>query len=553
MIPEINKLNNLIGSSLTIKEKEDLIRDYYVPITKTDFIESLNFFHSKIQNTKDELFQAYYDKYQECIEKGKNYFKYDLDIVSLISDYERSEKKVKISKKKLSSLLKSRISLVKKLIYLIVLLFFIIISIVLIFKLKTKSSVEEKIKEIDTVKVEQTTNIVTAVNKKNNEINAHEYVDLGLSVKWATCNVGAESPEDYGNYYAWGEVYDKSEYTTKNSKTWNVHMYDISGDEDYDVAYKERGELWRMPTIDEMKELKERCIWNWISRNGINGFEVIGPNGNSIFLPAGGYNRDLEIGKHGNYWTSSPNEEKSTGAYLLYFDNKNKLKVVWDSRYDGYLVRPVWGKSRKAKLEVVNHSLSDDNSKITDKDYEKSLSVSEINGHKYVDLGLSVKWATCNLGGNSPEDYGSHFAWGELYTKYEYTADNSSTYKIFMDEISGSKRYDVVQSKWGSSWRMPTRNEMYELENRCTWKWINYRGVNGYKITGPSGKSIFLPAAGHRLKSSLNNQGENGNYWTGTPHERSNEYSCSVDFDIDCKGVNWGRRYLGRSIRPVSD
>ena len=129
--------------------------------------------------------------------------------------------------------------------------------------------------------------------------------------------------------------------------------------------------------------------------------------------------------------------------------------------------------------------------------------VQEINGHEYVDLGLSVKWATCNVGANKPEDYGDYFAWGETETKSSYRENNSITYGKNYSDIGGRSRYDAARANWGGTWRLPTKAELEELENKCTWKWTTQNGVNGYKVTGPNSKSLFLPAANIRSGSSL--------------------------------------------------
>ena len=140
-----------------------------------------------------------------------------------------------------------------------------------------------------------------------------------------------------------------------------------------------------------------------------------------------------------------------------------------------------------------------------------------INGYAAVDLGLSVKWATCNIGAESPEDYGNYYAWGG--TKDSYLSSNSVTYGVEMDDISGNAEYDTATANWGSSWRMPTYDEMEELVDSCTWEWTTQNDVNGYLVTGSTGNSIFLPAAGYCFGSSLIYAGSNGFYWTSSPYE----------------------------------
>ena len=175
-----------------------------------------------------------------------------------------------------------------------------------------------------------------------------------------------------------------------------------------------------------------------------------------------------------------------------------------------------------------------------------------INGHEYVDLGLSVKWATCNVGASKPEEYGNHYAWGETSTKSSCTENNSVTYGKNFSDIGGNPTYDVARKEWGSTWRLPTKAEFDELRSNCTWTWTMQNGINGYKVTSKkNGNSIFLPAAGWRKGTSLYRQGTNGYYWSSTPHE-SNSYSCYLSFYSGSHVTGWYYRYGGPSVRPVS-
>ncbi|MGN0037043.1 MAG: hypothetical protein ACI36X_07525 [Bacteroidaceae bacterium] len=175
--------------------------------------------------------------------------------------------------------------------------------------------------------------------------------------------------------------------------------------------------------------------------------------------------------------------------------------------------------------------------------------------HEYVDLGLSVKWATTNVGASSPSDYGYYFAWGETSTKSEYTDANSRTYKTSMGDIAGNAAYDAARANWGGTWRLPTWAECEELVNQCTWTWTTQGGHNGYLVTGKNGNSIFLPAAGYRYELSLNLVGESGFYWSSTPLESNTELAFDLSFDSSLHNVNWYYRYrsYGRSVRPVSE
>ncbi len=178
-----------------------------------------------------------------------------------------------------------------------------------------------------------------------------------------------------------------------------------------------------------------------------------------------------------------------------------------------------------------------------------------INGHEYVDLGLpsGLKWATCNVGATAPEKFGNYYAWGEITTKSEYTEENSVTYKKTMSDISGNAEYDVARADWGGTWRIPTYSEMTELRNNCTWTWTTQNGLYGYKVTGPNGNSIFLPAAGHTQGSTSNPYGY---YWSSTPS--SSTYRVDIDaYYISLAQGSIARstkdRYIGQSVRPVSD
>ena len=197
------------------------------------------------------------------------------------------------------------------------------------------------------VKKENEEDKVNTAFATGNIINGHEYVDLGLpsGLKWATCNVGASKPEESGNHYAWGETSTKSSYIKENSVTWGKNFSDISGNPTYDVARKQWGRTWRLPTIAEFEELLNNCTWTWTEQNGINGCKVTSKkNGNSIFLPAAGW-RDESLnyqGTGGYYWSSTPHESLSLGAYSLYF-RSGRHRTNWNNRDYGQSVRPVSG------------------------------------------------------------------------------------------------------------------------------------------------------------------------------------------------------------------
>lgn len=172
-------------------------------------------------------------------------------------------------------------------------------------------------------------------------INGYEWVDLGLpsGLKWATCNVGGAQPEDCGEYYAWGEVNTKNEYTKENSSMSEKSTVDISGNPQYDVARTKWGGSWRMPTEEEWDELFEECSCAWTKKGGQLGLEVKGSNGNAIFLPAAGVRYNADINDKGEiyYWTSTPMGDR---RHLFAFRREYRISFTCP-RYFGLCVRPV--------------------------------------------------------------------------------------------------------------------------------------------------------------------------------------------------------------------
>ena len=184
-------------------------------------------------------------------------------------------------------------------------------------------------------------------------------------------------------------------------------------------------------------------------------------------------------------------------------------------------------------------------------------------GIEAVDLGLSVKWATCNVGANSPEEYGDYFAWGETSPKEEYSLETYQYVKITEDawgdtiaeytnlgDISGTQ-YDAASVNWGGAWRMPTLSEQKELLNNCTWEKSMYNDVKGYLVTGPNGNSIFLPAADYRYGTSSDYVGSDGFYWSSTPYEDDVIDAYYLLFGSGHYDWGWHYRYDGQSVRPV--
>lgn len=183
----------------------------------------------------------------------------------------------------------------------------------------------------------------------------HPYVDLGLSVKWATCNIGASSPEEYGDYFAWGETEPKEVYVWSTYKWCNGSRNTLTKyctNKEYgavdnkitleledDAAHVNWGGEWRMPTKAELEELREKCTWMPAKINGVSGREITGPNGNKLFLPYSGY---CSEGKYpgGGQACCWSNTSSSFAAYYLTY-NWSDYYVVADLRCFGFTVRAV--------------------------------------------------------------------------------------------------------------------------------------------------------------------------------------------------------------------
>ncbi|WP_315404912.1 hypothetical protein [Hoylesella saccharolytica] len=200
---------------------------------------------------------------------------------------------------------------------------------------------------------------------------------------------------------------------------------------------------------------------------------------------------------------------------------------------------------------------------------------------KYVDLGLSVKWARCNLGASKPTDYGDYFAWGETEPKTnyswatykwmqagksdqkyitKYTFDDGKTEGIWYDSdgnfIGDNKKTleaadDAASADLGLPWRMPTTDEIKELIDNCTWTWTTQDGKNGYEVKGPNGNSIFLPTTGYYLGSDLIYAGSWGYYWSSSLSTAGSYYARSLTFGSDGRSWGYSIRYCGFSVRAV--
>lgn len=197
-------------------------------------------------------------------------------------------------------------------------------------------------------------------NNSGNGVVSPEAIDLGLpsGIKWASFNVGATRPEEYGGFYAWGETEEKEDYSWETYKWCNGSYdtmtkycasspYGIADDKtildlEDDVAHVKWGSNWRMPTTEQQKELLDECTWEWTALNNVNGYKVTGPNGNSIFLPATGVyiGTDVYYIGEGYFWACSLNYGGSDLARYVAFNGDGYICYSINRSY-GIAVRPV--------------------------------------------------------------------------------------------------------------------------------------------------------------------------------------------------------------------
>lgn len=366
-------------------------------------------------------------------------------------------------------------------------------------------------------------------------------VDLGLSVKWATYNVGATTASDRGNYYAWGETSPKSKYTWANyayadgsAATVRDIGSDIAGTS-YDVAARLWGGDWRMPNISEIKELIQKCTFTETTVSGVKGYRVKGPNGKTIFLPFAGCSFDGSEkgnGTYAYYGCGDISESSLQKAYSMFIKTGVSATTPLTQRRTGIVIRPVQG------AKDIDEVPTDENLQL-------------------VDLGLSVKWASQNINASKESDYGNYYAWGETKPKTTYTWTNythsygSSSSARFIGTNISQTVYDAAYLS-DPSLALPTVEQWNELISRCTWTLVTINGIKGYRVTGPSKKSIFLPLSGCTYDGKTVGVGGNTYYWSANNNPDDRSKAMAVFLKSSSKpALSTIQRRTGTAIRPV--
>ena len=417
----------------------------------------------------------------------------------------------------------------------------------------------------------------------------HPCVDLGLSVKWASYNVGAEAPEQVGERFAWGETETKETFTRENYRFFAAEKYEgdlrwvpvkycddpknsfkkftdgrkfLEGADD--AATVRWGESWRMPSAEEWKELQDNCNWFWTTQNGQTGYLVTSlVNGNSIFLPASATKDELD--HYTRYWSA----DVSSNWAAKSIDLNPALVTITSSpaKQFGQSVRAVLdGEKHEVVLPAGCYNYADYyrlkgdrlstpprpeaqpiRGTIRNERPAVKLDMGKdgtVGGHDFVDLGLSVRWATTNLGAAKADDRGDFYAWGETQTKtavgkvenyklatkvtvtavFIQTGEESTSTKYVVNKYNDdsirekSNEYwertesplvpiragrtleavdDAATAQWGKDWRMPSAREVAELYTNCMWIAVQQDGLNGFLVQSRvNGNSIFLPFTG---------------------------------------------------------
>lgn len=434
--------------------------------------------------------------------------------------------------------------------------------------------------------------------------DGYDYVDLGLSVKWATHNVGAKKMTDVGEYYAWGETTPYVEKLTYINYGWGFPPCSMDAilASIYDTATELWGRSWRMPTGKELKELIDGCTWTWVdnmNNTSMSGYVATSKiNGKSIFLPASkfisGTSSYTPKENDAIYWSSygysvagNINFGAGSTAECLKFVTTpgivNPVEISSWAMGSGATIRPVIGTPNDFFPDPDD--LTYDQAEMD----RQGVSVSGKKGqHTYVDLGLPSRtlWATYNVGATLPEEYGDYFAWGETEPKNEYTMENYAFFSGY-NPIGGKHYAQLTKYVWdkdfgkvdgkyvlenvddaayvnlGRDWHMPTIEQVEELGKYCE-VWRADVELNGKTIIGHivmsmiNGNFLYLPAAGWEYSQVPNNHMSTW-YWTSEVSTEINtraafmlEKGDAVNSAIMCDKIEGTERSQGLPVRAVT-
>ena len=391
------------------------------------------------------------------------------------------------------------------------------------------------------------------------ETDGHKWVDLGLpsGTKWATCNLGTDEVDQYGNHYRWGatETVYKSDVYAKSDV-----QKDISGDDDYDAATASWGPCWYIPSAADFVELIENCTWEWTNIGRSKGLKVTSKfNGKYIFLPAAGQckysSSELgfpdDVNKQLNYWTSTNMEGWQNVDYAYCFTAFNEDAYISSKiRYQyGYSIRPVTHPMTQIAAKPTYTPISDSDGIVPTKaggSIDNVHASGNIDGHEWVDLGLpsGVKWASCNLGASSPDGMGDTFEWAEVTPVKDKSSKKNAVRGKWMSGIAGSTTYDAAAAIWGGQWRMPTKTNFKELVENCTLEIVSFGSAKGCKVTSKiNGNYIFLP---FEASEGL------ARYWASTPsRSEHNNVSDALFLNEEIVGLRAPDRCEPSFIRPI--
>ncbi len=403
-------------------------------------------------------------------------------------------------------------------------------------------------------------------NGGNNTIN-HEYVDLGLPSGnlWATCNIGAETPEDYGDVFAWGETSPKTcdyyfepnnykYYDNGYTKYCQLPDYGSNGFADRlmilqpedDAASVNWGDEWFTPSLEDWGELysvpHERIVLGYANE----GLLFTGSNGQKLYLMGRGYMTN-------HLYPINPSQVFSIETYQGSVNHPTETS----NRLGGLAVRPV--RKTNSTPNVSGGGLG------------------VIDNHEYVDLGLPSGnlWATCNIGASAPEANGNYYSWAETspkesyrwetykYSYYgsneriyltKYCLDSEFGYHGFVDNIQTLEPLDdAAVVNWGGGWRTPSVEDWLELCQNCYSGHATLNNVNGYYFVARNGQTLFLPFAGQYYYNDVYCLTNQGDYWLNTLNDNFYHGEACVinDHDVNIYGYGNVERSNGLPVRPV--